>query len=314
MTSINTNISAIVSQNALRLQSRTMEATMNRLSTGKRVNSGTEDPAALGMISRMESNARVNTQGIKNANDAISMLQTLINAGEQIARIVGRLGELYLAAENDTISQNDEETMNAEGFSLLTEWSRIATNTLWNGTALMSTNQIGGAALTVGLGDAGSNITLALKDWRPQSNDAIGGEGAGSSVNGSAALVGGGSAPFWNLNLTKPNSAGVANTIATDNLLIFADRQLWGGKVALSFVGMSTELAQMGQYMSRLEIAVDELMSASTNSNHSRSKIEDANYAVESSALSKMQILKQAGVAMLAQANQSQQTVLALLQ
>ena len=315
MTTINTNISATRAQNALRFQSSLMEASMQKLASGKQVDSGKGDSAGIGMVARMQSSALANSQGVSNANDAISMLQTMLSAGENIARIVGRMGELYVAAATDTLNQSDRESLNAEGFSLLSEWSRIATNTLWNGTPLMATNQIGGAALNIGLGSTGQSITLALKDWRPQSNDAIVAEGAGTSVNGSGTAVGGGPPPpYWSLILSRPNTAGAANTIATDNLLIFADRERWGVKTIISLTGMIDELAIMGGYIKRLQASVDSLASETMATSKAKSKIEDTQYASETTKLSKMQILRQAGTAILAQANQSQQTVLALLQ
>jgi flagellin len=315
MTTITTNISATRAQNALRSQSNLMKASMQKLASGKQVDSGKGDSAGIGMVARMQSSARVNSQSVRNANDAISMLQTMSSAGENIARIVGRMGELFIAAETDTLTQADRESLNVEGFSLLSEWSRIATNTLWNGTALMATNQIDGAALNIGLGGTGQSITLALKDWRPQSNDAIGAEGPGTSVNGSGATVGGGPATaFWSLVLNRPNTAGTANTIATDNLLIQADRGRWGLKTAISLTGMVEELTRMGGYINRLQTAVDSLTSEVMATRGAQSKIEDTQYASETTKLSKMQILQQAGTAILAQANQSQQTVLALLQ
>jgi flagellin len=292
-----------------------MESSMQKLASGKQISFGEGDSAGIGMVSRMQSNARANAQGARNANDAISMLQTLSFAGENIARIVGRMGELALAAGSDTVNQNDRESMNAEGFALLNEWSRISTNTLWNGAPIMATNQISGSALNIGLGGTGQNITLSLKDWRPQSNDAIAAEGAGTSVNGAGNAVGGGAATaYWSLALTNPNTAGTANTIATDNLLIQADRTRWELKVAASLNGMVRELSRMGGYINRLQAAIDNSISDVTATKHAQSKIEDTNYAVETSKLSKMQILKQAGTAILAQANQSQQSVLALLQ
>ena len=315
MTTINTNISATRAQNALRFQSNLMEASMLNLASGKQVGSGKGDSAGIGMVARMESSARANSQGLSNANDAISMLQTMLSAGENIARIVGKMGLLYITAATETLNQADRESLNAEGFHLLSEWSRIATNTLWNGIPLMATNQIGGAALNIGLGSAGQSITLALKDWRPQSNDAIVAEGAGTSVNGSGTAVGGGPPPpYWSLILNRPNTAGAANTIATDNLLIFADRERWGVKTIISLTGMIDELAIMGGYIKRLQASVDSLASETMATSKAKSKIEDTQYASETTKLSKMQILKQAGIAILAQANQSQQTVLALLQ
>ena len=119
MTVINTNISASISQNALRLHSGLIEAAMQRLSTGKRVNSGADDVSEVAMIAGMKSSVRADTQSVKNANDAISMLQTFSGAGRYILEITQRLGELYLAASTDTLSQNDREALNTEAFQLL---------------------------------------------------------------------------------------------------------------------------------------------------------------------------------------------------
>lgn len=309
MTAINTNLSATRSQNALRFNARAMETSMQRLSTGKRINSGSDDSSGVAMVARMKSSAAADSQSVRNANDAISMLHTFSTAGRNILEIAGRLGELWIQAETDTYSQRDREALNTEAFQLLTEWSRLANTTFWNGAALMATNQTGGGALTIGLGGTGKNITVSMKDWRPQANQPN--ATAGTAVNGSATPTGD---PFWNLTLSKPNTAGVANTIAADNLLTSADRTIWGPKIGQSITGMVEELTQMGFYINRLQTVVDDLTSAATNTTRARSAIQDINYAKETSKMSKTQILAQAGTAILSQANISKQTVIALLQ
>ena len=138
MTVLNTNIPSLIAQNAMLMNSRSMNQAMERLSTGKRINSGSDDPAGLGVAARLEAAARADRQGVRNANDAISMLQTYAAAGDNILSMVIRMKELATQAATDTLRVDDRLALDSEYNQLGLEWTRIAANTRWNGFAGMS--------------------------------------------------------------------------------------------------------------------------------------------------------------------------------
>ena len=280
MTVINTNVSATLASNALARNERAMSTAMERLSTGKRINSAADDAAGLAISARMASQVKGLEQAARNAADGISMVQTVEGAGKEIVNILTRMKELAVQASSGTLSTTDRTALDTEYSQLELEITRIQTNTKWNTKALMGADA-GAVAVQVGDGN-GQTMSITFKTW---------------------ALAGGAGA--LGVDLT----ANTHNGVDTDTKAKAALTQLDS-----AITNASAELATYGAYINRLEYAQDNLMNVAQNTDASRSRIEDADYASETSELAKTQIISQAGTAMLAQANQIKQTVLALLQ
>ena len=317
MTVLNTNIPSIVAQNAINRNQKAMAQSMERLSTGKRINRGSDDPAGLAIAARMTATSRATLQGVRNANDAISMIKTFSSAGKHITDILIRMKELAVQAATDTLGARDRVTLDNEFNQLGLEMMRIYQNTTWNNDDIMNSGSVNdagaGTAINIrldgGVG-AGSNLTMQFKTWdvaNVTANQNVWGNTAAATTNSGNAF-----------RFTPRNVETNALAVATSRSLTNIDtRQAAVNAITLvdrAITGVSAELAQFGAYTNRLEFAVNNLTSIATTADESRSRIEDADYAIETSNLSRQQIIAQAATAMLAQANQSQQTVLALLQ
>ena len=281
MTVINTNVSATLASNAIARNERAMSTAMERLSTGKRINSAADDAAGLAISARMASQVKGLEQAARNANDGISMVQTIEGAGREILNVLTRMKELAVQASTGTLSTTDRTALNTEFGELDKEIDRIEANTKWNTKALMN----GASTVNIQVGDASGNanqMAIAFKDW-----------GADVGANGALGVA-----------INAETLAGSDGTAAQAAMT----------KLDTAITNSSAELAKYGAYINRLEYAQDNLMNVAQNTDASRSRIEDADYAAETSELAKTQIIAQAGTAMLAQANQIKQTVLALLQ
>jgi len=275
MTVINTNTAALMSQNALTKNERAMNTAMSRLSSGLRINSAKDDAAGLAVSQKMTSQVKALDQAVRNANDGISMVQTAEGAGKRIANMLQRMRELAVQSASETYSDTDRDLLDVEFQELITEIDSTAANLKWNNMAIIDT---GAAAKVIQVGAyADQQVTVTFQDW---SSDA-----SGVFTDFSA------------LDLQDQANSDAAIT-ALDTAITEA----------------ATELANYGAYMSRLEYSADVAANSSMNLAASKSRIEDADYAKETTALARTQIISQAGTAMLAQANQVKQTVLALLQ
>ena len=266
MTVINTNIGATIARNAIGTNERAMATSMERLSTGLRINSAKDDAAGLAIATRMTAQVSTLNMGVRNANDAISMLQTVEGASKEISNMLVRMKELAVQANSETYSTTDTDALDLEYQALLAEITRVQANTKWNDMALMDNASAGTAnTVSVQLGDSAKDVTI--KDW---------------STTGSGSVL-----------------TGLAGTaIATLDTAISS---------------ATAEQAKYGSFISSLTHAADNLANVSANTDQSRSRIQDADYAVETTNLARTQIIAQASTAMLAQANQSKQSVLALL-
>ena len=277
MSVINTNVAATVTSNALAKNERAMGQAMERLSTGARINSAADDAAGLAISSKMTSQIRGLDQAVRNANDAVSMIQTADGAAIEITNMLQRMRELSVQAGNGTNTTTDISSLNTEFVALRDQIGAIVTNTQWNGSPIL--NGTGGTAgsFTFQVGaNASQIITVAFGNFD-----------LGSSVLGA--------------NITTTTTLTAANVQTTITNLDTA------------IVNVNTQRAIFGASINRLEYAMDNLANVSQNTAASRSRILDADYAAESTELARTQIIQQAGTAMLAQANQQAQSVLTLL-
>ena len=284
MAVVNTNIGASIAQNALGKNERSMNTAMERLSTGKRINGAKDDAAGLAISSRMTSQINGLATGMKNASDAVSMISVADGAMVEIGNMLQRMRELALQASNGTTTSADRDYLNTEYQNLITEIERIAQNTQWNGTDILN---VASNSVEYQVGANGGQ-TIAV-DFA-----------AVDQTNGSAFGVFRAGASAVSIAAGTTASALTAGTEAVT-------------KIDAAITELNENRATFGAAINQLTYAMDNLASVKVNSEAARSRIEDANYAEETSELARTAIIHQAGLAMLAQANQVTATVLALL-
>jgi len=273
---INTNIMSLNSQRNLNRSQDAMKVSLQRLSSGLRINSAKDDAAGLAISERFTAQIRGLNQAARNASDAISMAQTAEGALQEIASNMQRMRELAVQAANATNSSSDRASLNDEFISLASEITRVTEATDFNGVKVIGAS----AVLTFQIGaNAASVNQLDL-----------------STVNAaSAAGVG---------SLTAVTIGG-ANGLAAISALSVIDTAI---------NSISEIRADFGVLQNRFESVVRNLQNVAENLSAARSRIRDADFAEETSELTRTQILQQAGVSMLAQANSLPQNVLSLLQ
>ena len=423
MTVINTNIAASVTANAMKSNARAMENTMERLATGSRVNSASDDAAGLAIGSKMTSQIRGLEQAVRNANDAVSLLQTADGASIEISDMLQRMRELAVQSRNDTNDTDDISNLNKEFAALATEIDRIADTTEFNGLKVLQGNLTSASSqadrldFVVGK-DASDKLTVEFSDFNlangaSRVDEVLGSEdlsrtgGSGTSAlhddldSGGYIYVSDGSETI-SINLQDVKVANNSTTITADNVtgaqvlkalttassasttfkfefaensgnngFIITEKAGMGGtqtgtatwtstatsaatitiasgqqataagvmgtgdlsnwkdtgsavgynvngddtisRLDTAIKGVAQARADFGASINTLEHSIDNLNVAVQNTSAARSAVMDADYATETTELARTQILAQAATAMLSQANQQAQSVLALL-
>ena len=326
MTVINTNTSSMIARDAINRNDRAMATTMERLSTGKRINSAKDDAAGLAISDRMTSQVSGLNMAVRNANDAISLLQTVDGAAQEISNMLNRMYELAVQANTGTYTATDRTALDLEFGALMSQIQDIAEQTEWNGNSIMDdtfsttgTSNGNTDQLSVQLGAEATQVMyVRIKDWRPTiAND----DAMTSATDTSRDGIDGTDSAYSISGTNNTDDAalyfddGVSVDEDTDRIVITSQA---AAAIAITLVGnaiegAARERAQYGAYMSRLQHAADNLQNVSTNTSASLSRIADADYATETTELARTQIISQASTAMLAQANQVKQTVLSLL-
>ena len=275
MLSINTNVSALKAADAAYSVNKSMETSMQRLSSGKRINGAIDDAAGLQISQRMTAEIRGFNQAARNAADAQSMLATMEGAIAEQHNILQRLREIAVQAASDTSSAADRTALQSEAEALETEISRISDDTTWAGIQLIHNDA---NSFTFHVGPDGSDtITKTLLDFNA-SNTAL-------------------------YNIADAN---VVTTRATANTYI--------GVIDAAISAAGTQRERLGAVMNRLDYTMANLTNMATNLSVAKGRIEDADFAAESANLARTQVLQQASMSMLAQANASKQNILALFQ
>jgi flagellin len=390
MTVINTNTAATVTANSIKSNIRSMEQSMERLSTGKRINSASDDAAGLGIETRMTSQVRGLQQAARNANDGIAMLQTADGAAAEMNNMLQRMRELAVQSQTGTLGTEDIANLNQEFAALATEIDRIADDTTFNNVNIMNTHQhiqiavgadesdiitatlldfnlaAGSSTETtevhtasnvddtfVGNMDPSTDVTVtdnfgnaltltaaavtamtSTADLVSAINTAAASavfHGVASGTNATGLIItstlagpGTGNADVAYTGTGDPSfseTLGVAKTPMRAALTNFktegtADDVNTSGvivKIDNAIKGIATARAGFGATINRLEYTVDNLNSTVLNTQAAKSQIVDADYAAETTELARTQIISQASTAMLSQANQQAQSVLALL-
>ena len=403
MTVINTNINANIARDAIGRNDRAMATSMERLSTGLRINSAKDDAAGLAIANRMAGQISGLNMASRNANDGMSMIQTIEGATKEVGNMLVRMRELAVQSASGTYSDSDRAALDLEFDQLRSEITRIQEKTTWNNQALMD----GGKTVSIQLGaSSGQTMDVAFADWSVEdakvygtavaetkesavvvlkdlkfvgtehvtignlkfttsvadvsaaqlhtafaeitagiadptalaainAKTAVSTYGAFSFVNsatsfdykvsgssGATTFTSTKSGDQTDLVISSDAAAGTATGTITQGIATKVDsisiHNAAGAGAAITsldaaITGVTAEQAKYGAYLSRLQYASDNISNVATNLDQSRSRIQDADYAVETTALARTQIISQASTAMLAQANQAKQTVLSLL-
>ncbi|PZP64123.1 flagellin [Pseudoxanthomonas winnipegensis] len=373
---INTNTMSLNAQRNLSASSNDLATSLQRLSSGLRINSAKDDAAGLAISQRMTSQIRGLDQAARNANDGISLAQTAEGALSTIGDNLQRIRELAVQASNSTNSQDDRDALNLEVTQLKDEIQRVASQTKFNGQALLNNtnsfsfqvgadagqtisitgvnaqvSSLGGSYTRAATAVASSGLTGfataiaaggvtingvdigaisaagSAQERASQLVEAINRVSSQSGVGASYDAASGqvslaGSAIVVAGSVNDATIAGIANGtvatvtttgIASSNVSSFTAAQATIGQIDNALKAVNTARASLGAVQNRFSSVVTNLSTTSENLSAARSRIQDTDYAKESAALTRNQILQQAGTAMLAQANQSSQSVLKLI-
>ena len=283
---INTNIVSLNAQRNLNKSQSSLSVSMQRLSSGMRVNSAKDDAAGLAIAERMNAQVRGMNVAARNANDGISLAQTAEGALATVGDALQRMRELAVQSRNSTNSDSDKDSLDKEFGELAKEIQRVLGGTTFNGKAILGAQA---ATLTFQVGantTSDDSISIATSDM--------------TTLASITTLAGTDNAGTGRAKIdSTANAAAIATVIADIDS-------------ALDVV--NSERATMGASQNRFEAVISNLQTSVENQSAARSRIMDADFAAETAAMSRAQILQQAGTAMVAQANQLPQQVLKLLQ
>ena len=380
--SVNTNVGALSAMNAATAVNKSMETSMERLSTGKRINAASDDAAGVAIASRLESEIRGTNQAIRNTMDAQALIETAEGAHVEIVDLLQRMREVAVQAANDTNDADDRTALTKELTAMTAEINRIANVTTWAGQVLLDgaspnasqTTETGNASFSFHIGSGttaadkvsvnigamgGTALGIAGSALKPTSATVVSQTTAKTvsisadygtvtfaafkakddiklNINGTEVSIKSaandayedseyGSAAQMKVAIDAANIAGLVVTDNGDKTLTLAvggALDITSASKANTAIGtidsaikkVNAQRADLGAVSNRLDSTVDNLTNITANLQTSQGRIEDADFAAESSNLAKQQILQQAATSMLAQANASKQSVLTLLQ
>jgi len=302
MTVINTNISSIQAQTAMRTTRASTEKAMERLSTGLKINFAGDDAAGLAISSRMTSQIKGLNMAVKNAQDGISLTQTAEGALGEVQNMLQRMRELSLQAASDTNSGDDRAYLQTELKALSTEIDRVAATTTFNNQKLFSGTDFGTFAPASGTASVTNPSTVTLK-IQVGSNTGTSDKVEITLQETSAAKLG--------IQVTAVGGTNASGELQFDTGAHALDAVT---AVDAALKNVTNLRSSFGAIQNRLEHTISNLTNIATNTELARSRIQDADYAQETSNMTRGQILQQAGTAMLAQANKMSQSVMSLLQ
>ena len=274
MSVINTNVMSLTAQRNLNASQNDLSTAIQRLSSGLRINSAKDDAAGLAIATRMTSQINGLNQAVRNANDGISMAQTTESALGEVTSNLQRIRELAVEAANGTYSTADRAALDVEVQQRISEINRIATKTTFNGQNVLD-GSLGSVDFQVGA-NVGDTVAVDF-----------------STIDATTATLGVNGISVTGADATNANAAITA--------------------VDTALTSVNTARSTLGAVQNRFQSTVANLQSISESTASSRSQIQDADFAAETAAMSRAQILQQAGVSVLSQANAMPQSVLKLL-
>lgn len=273
MISVRTNVSSLMAQANVSKSSAAQQKSMMRLSSGLRVQSAADDAAGLAISEDFKANIRSLNQAKRNANDGVSLIQTADGSLKEASGLLTRMRELSVQARNGTLNGDQRGFLNDEFGELRSELDRIVATTEFNGVSLINGDQAAGLAFQVGAGTT-ANDRLTV-----------------SIATSSASALG-------------INASTISTTAGADAAI---------GALDTAIERVSTRRAGLGAMQNRLQTTMSNLDTYSANLSAANSRIVDVDVAAETAELTKNQILVQAGVSMLAQANQGPSVALSLI-
>ena len=279
---INTNINSITAQNSTNRSDRGLNITMNKLSTGYRINRSGDDAAGMAVSTKMIAQVRGTYMAQRNISDAVGLVQTADGAMSEISAIMQRMRELAVQGATETYSTDDLGLMDTEYQQLESEIQRIVEQTKWNKMGLLD-------------GTSGSNSDGAFKIQL-------------GADNGQFMTI-----TIGNLEVSTGNTA-LLSDIHGMAVISQASASQAITQIDEALTDLATRRADMGSYMNRLGHSLNNAEIYTANMADSNSRIQDTDYAKEMTELSRIQIVRQAGMAMLSQANAIPNQVLQLLQ
>ncbi len=277
MTTINTNVMSLNAQRNLASTGASLATSMQRLSSGLRVNSAKDDAAGLAIAERMNAQVRGMNVAIRNANDGISLSQTAEGALGKVGDSLQRMRELAVQARNSTNSDEDKDSLDKEFQELAAEIDRVLGGTTFNGKAILGA-------------DAGS-LTFQV--------------GANTTTNDTISIT--------TTDLTQDTTISAVTGATIDNTADATALASVIDDIDTALDTVNSQRATFGASQNRFDAVISNLRVSVENQSAARGRIMDADFAQETANLSRTQILQQAGTAMIAQANQSPQNVLSLL-
>ena len=298
---VNTNVGSLNAQRSLAESGRELATAMERLSSGKKINSAADDAAGFAIAERMTAQVRGLNMATKNANDGLAMLATIENATNDVTDMLQRIRELAVQAANDTNSSTDRGYLQKEVDSLMNEINRVASQTVYNDLNVLDGTRSG--TIQVGT-DAGQTVSFSIA--------AIDTDTLGLTTLSFAA---GTPATVSDISTVAADNDGILSVNVAQKISV-----LTASDAANSLTAITTAIEQVasnragyGALANRLEYTVSNLMNVAEFTTSARSQIEDADFAAESARLAKAQVLQQTGTAMLAQANASSQLAIQLI-
>ncbi|MDA8703206.1 flagellin [Pseudomonadales bacterium] len=300
---VNTNIGSLNAQRSLANSSKDLATAMERLSSGKKINSAADDAAGFAIAERMTAQVRGLNMATKNANDGLAMLATIENATNDVTDMLQRIRELAVQAGNDTNSTTDRQYLQTEVNSLLKEINRVADQTKYNGLAVLDGSRTGVIQTGTESGQT-TAFNIAAID-----TDTLG-------LTAAAYTAGVAGAAGTSATTFQATSAGVMTldaTVQPMSILTASDAATSLTAISKAIEQVASNRAGYGALSNRLEYTASNLMNVAEFTTQARSRIEDADFAAESARLSKAQVLQQTGTAMLAQANAASQLAVQLI-
>lgn len=296
---INTNVAAMNSYSQLQKTNQAMDDSLERLSSGKRINSAADDAAGLAISQKMKGQVNGLAQAQRNAQDGISMIQTAEGALKETQSILQRMRELSVQSANDSNTDSDREELQSEVDELAEEVTRIANTTEFNTKDLLN-----GAAKSANAG----KITFQIGANKGQNTDleidAMDAKSLGVAASGNAASFSANGGVISAASVGTAGGIDISTQSAANNAI---------STIETAIGDVSEQRSSLGAKQNRLEHTINNLSTAEENLSAARSRIKDVDMAKEMMDMSKNRVLKQAGTAMLAQANQKSQGVMQLL-
>lgn len=305
---VNTNVSSMNAQRSLMSSGRELQNAMERLSTGKKINSASDDAAGFAIAESMTAQVRGLSMAAKNANDALGLLKVVENATNDVTDMLQRIRELAVQAQSGTNSTGDIANLQQEANALIDEIGRVSTDTRYNGKARIGADAAN-LNIQVGYND-GDVIQITTYNIKAE-NLGVKVDDVSTTDADDQVLVALKKADGTYLDIAQ--TALAADTSATDQA-DHVDRRPGALEVitgAIEQVAMYK--AEWGAGQNRLQYTVSNLMNVVEFTTAAKSRIQDADFAVEAAKLAKAQVLQQTGTAMLAQANAAPQLALQLL-